>query len=423
MVLFRGVRQLMLLSLLVLIFGAVGQAEPVIVSFWHIYGPGSPAGDLMERAVEEFNRQYAGEIVIEATVVGFWDIFDQYPVARAAGIGPDVIIFNLDGVRKEAFRGWLTDLTPLIERDGIDMDDFLPGALEAVTLDDKIYGLPFNLDTRVLFYNRALFREAGLDPDRPPQTWDDLRHTASRLTRTEADGTYSQLGFHPMWGNVWFVPWLHSNSGRWFDDEGNPIINHPRNVEALQFVVSLIQEAGQARLNEFGEAHGFDSAFQGPETLAMVIQADDFMGHLEKNHPALDFGVGLIPYNTEPASQLGGFAVYLPTGEKTEAAWTVAKYFTGAEFMTQWVSETGNLGGRLSVAWEVHRDDPKRLLATEQMVHSRFNDAQTHPEFEPWGEIFPRVDQAVNLQVTPAAALEDAQRVVEALLREVRAAN
>ena len=71
MVLFRGVRQLMLLSLLVLIFGAVGQAEPVIVSFWHIYGPGSPAGDLMERAVEEFNRQYAGEIVIEATVVGF----------------------------------------------------------------------------------------------------------------------------------------------------------------------------------------------------------------------------------------------------------------------------------------------------------------------------------------------------------------
>lgn len=420
MALARLFRSTVFVTLLVLALGVIGHAQPVTVSFWHIYNPGSAAGDLMARAVEDFNVEHAGEITIEATTVGFFEMFDRYPVALAAGVGPDVIIFNLDGVRKEAHQGWLTDLTPLIDRDGVDLSDFLPGAMEAVTYEGQIYALPFNLDTRILYYNRALFSEAGLDPDAPPVRWEDLQHVAAQLTRTDSDGSYTRLGFHPMWGNVWFVPWLHSNSGRWFDEGGNPVIDAPQNIEALQFVTSFIQQYGLDRMGEFGDTFDGASAFQGAQTLGMIIQADDFTRHLENNHPSLDFGVGMIPYNTEPSSQLGGFGIYLPRGEKVEAAWQVAQYFSGIDFMSKWVETTGAIGGRISVARDLHYNDPRRLRAAEQTLFARFNDAQTHPEIDAWGDIFSRVDQAIGLQLTPRAALEEAQRIVESRMAQIR---
>ena len=235
-------------AVLLIVLGLVAQAQPVTIQFWHFYGGGNAEGDMIQWAVDEFNRRYQGQIVVEPTIVGFWEMHDKYPIAMAAGIAPDVVIWNLDYVRSGAKNGLLTNLTPLIERDGIDLFDYFPAAVDVATYQNQVFAIPFNPDTRPFYYNRALFGEAGLDPNVPPERWDDLKDFTRKLTRVDGSGNFERLGFHPMWGDSWFVPWLHSNSGRWFNKNGDPIIASERNVESLEFVVSFIEEYGIDRL-------------------------------------------------------------------------------------------------------------------------------------------------------------------------------
>lgn len=395
-------------------------AQPVTISFWHFYGGGTAEGDLIQWAVDEFNRRHQGEIIVEPTIVGFWEMHDKYPIAMAAGIGPDVVLWNLDYVQSSAKNGLLTDLTPLIERDGIDLSDYFPAAVEVSTYQGRVYAIPFNPDTRPFYTNRALLAEAGIDPDTPPVTWADLKEYARKLTRTDAAGSYEQLGFHPMWGDSWFVPWLHSNSGRWFDENGDPIIDNPRNVEALEFVVSFIEEYGVDRLDEFNLSYDGNNAFHASQNLAMVLHTSGYMDRLNREFPDLDYNVSLIPYNTEPVSWMAGFGVEMPQGKHTEAAWEFAKFLTGYEFMEKWARETGNMGGLMSVARDVFAYDPKKAVIAEQMYYSRFNDATTHPDQPGWNIIIDQIFAATGLSKPPKSALEEAQRQISSILAEIR---
>lgn len=86
-------------SILVMALAFTAHAQPVTVQFWHFYGPGNAEGDMIQWAVDEFNRRYEGQIVVEPTIVGFGEMHDKYPIAMAAGIAPDVVIWNLDYVQ------------------------------------------------------------------------------------------------------------------------------------------------------------------------------------------------------------------------------------------------------------------------------------------------------------------------------------
>ena len=118
--------------LVVAALALAASAQPVTISFWHFYGGGTVEGDLIQWAVDEFNRRHQGEIIVEPTIVGFWEMHDKYPIVMAAGIGPDVVLWN-HYVQSSAKNGLLTDLTPLIERDGIDLSDYFPAAVEVAT--------------------------------------------------------------------------------------------------------------------------------------------------------------------------------------------------------------------------------------------------------------------------------------------------
>lgn len=408
-------------AFLVMAMALAVQAQPVTLQFWHFYGPGNPEGDLIQWAVDEFNRRHEGRIVVEPTIVGFWDMHDKYQIALAAGIPPDVVIWNLDYVQANAKLGLLTDLTPFVERDGIDMSDYFPGAVEVAKYQNRFYAIPFNPDTRPLYYNRALFAEAGLDPNTPPERWEDLKEFARKLTRVDSQGSYERLGIHPMWGNSWFVPWLHSNSGRWFDENGDPIINSERNVEALEFVVSFVEEYGLERYGEFGANYDSGNAFHASQNLAMILETDGYIGRLDRDFPYVDYGVALIPYNTEPVSWMAGFGVEMPVARHPQEAWEFVKFLTGYEFMEIWVETTGNMGSLMSVARDIYASDPRRAVVAEQMVYSRFNDATTHPDQPGWGTIMNQIFAALDLAKPPRAALDDAQRTVASTLAEIRA--
>ena len=189
-------------AVLLIVLGLVAQAQPVTIQFWHFYGGGNAEGDMIQWAVDEFNRRYQGQIVVEPTIVGFWEMHDKYQIAMAAGIAPDVVIWNLDYVRSSAKIGLLTNLTPLVERDGIDMVDYFPGAVEVATYKIRSTPSRSTLIPAPSTTTAALFGEAGLDPNVPPERWDDLKDFARKLTASTAAASYERLGIPPDVGQL-----------------------------------------------------------------------------------------------------------------------------------------------------------------------------------------------------------------------------
>ena len=82
-------------------------------------------------------------------------------------------------------------------------NDFYKATWEEASYQGHVYALPYGTDCRALFYNRSLFREVGLDPDKPPKTWKDLETYTKKLNKFE-NGKPVRRGFIPNFGNCWF---------------------------------------------------------------------------------------------------------------------------------------------------------------------------------------------------------------------------
>lgn len=397
------------LSLLTVCVGT-GWAAPVEITFWHIYGPGSPQGDLIDQAVAEFNAAHAGEIVVSADVRDFWTFLDQLNVAIAGGVPPDLVSSDLVTAVGRAHAGQIINLLPYLERDGVGTAPFWPSAIETATYQGGVYALPFDVDTRNFYWNRSHFAESGLDPNSPPKTWDDIEQVASVLTRWGNTDELERVGFHPIWGNAWFLPWAWTNGGRFFDADGRPTINDPRNVEALEWVVDWIQLYGKNYLDEFATKFTQGEPFT-VELLSTVVETSGYAERILRNNPDLDFGVTMIPINREEASWGAGFdleMVRTPRGNYDET-WAFIRQLVSEEFMYAWVLQTKGLGALPSAAVRAFPDDPNWIASVNQMLTTR----HTPYSFEvpDWWQITfnNHINPAFNLEVNPANALAQAQ--------------
>ena len=145
----------------------------------------------------------------------------------------------------ERRRRWcLHELQEFADRDNITRDQLYDWAWDQTLFEDQTYGIPFETDVRVLFWNKQLFEEAGLDPNKPPTTWDELWEYADKLDKKNADGTYDRIAFFPLW-NAGFNPfWAYLNNAPLIDAEGNPVINSPEAVETLEWIKRWVDRYG-----------------------------------------------------------------------------------------------------------------------------------------------------------------------------------
>jgi multiple sugar transport system substrate-binding protein len=132
--------------------------------------------------------------------------------------------------------GWLQKLD-----EGDVPDDLVPGALDAVSWDGVVYGLPKFASVQTMFYNKTLFEEAGLDPEAPPRTWEDFVDAAARLTDQKRYGYAADFGnIDGAYQN--FLRTLLLNGGEMYDDQQNPVFNSQEGVGALDRLVGLLRE-------------------------------------------------------------------------------------------------------------------------------------------------------------------------------------
>lgn len=222
------------------------------------------------------------------------------------------------------------------------LGSFYPALMANGEIEGHVWGVPFQRSTIVAYYNKDKFREAGLDPESPPSTWDEMVAAGKALTK---DGTYGLMipsTGYPYW---MFQALAIQNGKELMSDDGlETYFDDPAVVEALEFWRSLSAEHGIMPTGtvEWGTLR---QAFLEGQTAMMWHTTGNLTA--VKGGATFDFGVSVLPGNVRPGSPTGGGNFYLfkdTTDEEREAALKLIQFMTAPEQAAAWSIATGYMG-------------------------------------------------------------------------------
>ena len=373
--------------------------KPIVIRFWHAYNP--VEAEKVAKLVEEFMKENP-DIKVEMEAIPYGALHDKLITAMAAGTAPDVVRMDIIWVPEFASIGALLELDEFIERDNIDLNNFFPGPLETCKWNGHYYGLPLDTNTRVLFYRKDLFAEAGID--HPPRTWQELLEFAKKLTKDkDGDGKIDQYGLAI--GGAWpwhFFPFLWQNGGDFLDEDMKKcIINSTEGVEALQFLVDLIHKY---KVAEYGTDVWRGFALGRYAMMIMGPWGNPLVASVDKEVAEEKTGVALLFKGKYAASIVGGEDVVIFRQTKhPEAAWKFVKFLISERFQLE-MFEVGQIPVLRSLVPKLSTD-PYYKVFMEQLETAR---ARTpHPKFAQMKEIIHREVEAALLGLkTPKEALD-----------------
>jgi multiple sugar transport system substrate-binding protein len=278
---------------------------------------------------------------------------------------------------------------------------------------------------RVLFYDKTLFEAAGLDPNKPPTTWDELMAAADKLDVKNSDGKYDRVAFFPLIGNVGPDVWAQTN-GYSFVQDGKPNVNDPKVAETLNWIKTWVERyGGWDAWNEFRAGLGAppNDAFMSGK-VAMIVDVAGYASQLNFYRPRvpgkdgkpveMQWGVAQIPYKTTPSTSSGGFALSIPTGSpNADAAWEFIKCVSSPQGAISWARDTYAIPADQKAANDpVLMADPNWKFFVDGMKITKVDPFV--PAYGNWKqELDKRYESVWNGQSTPDQALADAQKAIE----------
>jgi sn-glycerol 3-phosphate transport system substrate-binding protein len=305
-------------------------------------------------------------------------------------------------------------------------EGFYPGFMENARLKGKTYAIPFQRSTPVLYWNKAAFQEAGLDPEKGPADWDEMVAFAKKLTKKDASGNVTQWGLEiPSDSNTsWLFSGLTAANGvRLMNADGNKTdFDDPRVVEALRFFLDLsktyaVQPAG---LTSWGTApRDFLE-----KKLAMIWQTTGNLTNIRQN-ATFPFGVAMLPKKIRYGAPTGGGNFYIFKGispEKQAMAFKFVKFMTTPERAAAWSIATGYVAtSPAAYATDAMKkyiaDFPQAAVARDQLQYA--GPEITVHEGQRVMKVFnDNLQAALTGGKTPEAAMKDAQREADHILKD-----
>jgi len=382
---------------------------PVTITFW--YALGGTAGETFAAMVDEFNKTNPYKITVEATYSGGYGETAQKVIAAVAsetlpngGVIPAAPLWT-------GREGNYKILDYVKGPDGLDMDDFWPVLWTYNEYDGKVCSLPFNNSTPVLYYNKDLMAKAGLDPEKPPQTWDELKSMAKQIVEEVGAGV---VGINIKSDDWALKAFILQNGGKIMNDEATePLFNSEAGIEALTFWKSLIEE-GLMPPAQHGEAHELFIAGQ----VGFLYDSTGSVGKTLKG-AKFDWGTAFLPKKVKYGATVGGAALALfpSTKEKEDATWKFLKWLLSPENCVKWTEATGYVPIRKSVLQseeiqKLFEEYPQYRAGFEQLEY-----AETYPHFWEMGvldDLLREAIEKVELGVLdPKAALDEAAKTLK----------
>jgi len=273
------------------------------------------------------------------------DYFSKLLPALAAGSGPDTFQIPAGQILTYVRSGVIQPMDVNNSAVRNIEKEFIAPAISRMKVDGKYYGFPIDNATVVLFYNPKLFKEAGINPDKPPTTWDELIAYAKKLTKRDASGVTTQMGLATGgYGPVILSLMMQNGASMWDAKAGLPSFVSPQGIEALKFATSMVTDskvedrAMGSRWNAFRQ-----------EKLAMVYAGPAMIGSFRATAPNLEFRTAEVPAPRAGGSQstlLTSWAYVVGKKAQTEAATKWVAYLTSETAQKEWILKTGDLPTR-----------------------------------------------------------------------------
>lgn len=289
--------------------------------------------------------------------------------AVAGGNPPPLYYADRFTVPQFAYQGFFTDITDFAESAGVTKDQYYDFAWEETIYKDRIYALSFDTDTRALWYNKDIVTEAGLDPETPPQSLDDLKTWADALTTRGGGDVISRFGFNPLYDQAWLYTWGFAFKGEFQDPATKKItFSHPNNIKAMEFVKAWVEEIGVQDVDAMiascqgGACNGPNDWFWTGQ-FATTCSGNWKVAQAKKFKPDTNYGVVVFPGPDGPApfaSWAGGWSWVVPKGyADVETAFDALSYFCGAEGQAKYNKDTYHIPTLKSVSEDPYfREDP-----------------------------------------------------------------
>ena len=402
------------------------------IEMWHFWSS-SVKRNALKRVIALCKKQLPN-INVKDVVKPFGDIWTANVAAVAAGSGmPDVIVEDRPKLPQAAANNIETDLQDRATRDGLTGTQYWQFAWNQTKYNDHTYGIPYETDVRVLFYNKNAFREAGLDPDKPPKTWDDLMAAADKLDKKKDDGSIQRMAFNPFLNANWDL-WSFTN-GADIAKDGKVNLTDPKILETLQWMQKWIARYGgwdsYLKFKGTFAAAPQDGFMSGK--LAMFVDTSNYASQLNFYAPnytnkdgkneKLDWGVTDLPYKAAPSSSSGGFTLSIPRGSKNaDAAWEFIKCATGPEAQTSWARDTYGMPGNQKAAQDpTLLADPAWGVMVGAMKYTKPLGGDFIKEYSNWGEqVDKRLDGVWQGKADPQQAMADAQKAIDDQIAKTR---
>ena len=320
-------------------------------------------------------------------------------------IEQDLIVPFDDVVKTDKDKEWLNGFYPALMANG--------------EVDGKTWGIPFQRSTIVMYYNKGMFKAAGLDPENPPQTWEELVADGKALAKDGKWGLMVPSTGYPYWMFQCFA--IQNGKELMSKDGTQTYFNDPAVVEALEFwrglaVDEKIMPEGTI---EWGTLR---QAFVQGQTAMMWHSTGNLSA--VKREAKFDFGVAMLPKHKKPGSPTGGGNFYMfkdSTDAQKEASLELIKYMTAPERAAEWSMATGYVG----VTPDAYETDALKTYAADfpQALVARDQLEVAIPEFSTYDTARVRdglnnaIQAALTGEKTPKEALDGAQEDANRLLK------
>ena len=277
---------------------ASSSEEPLKLTFFYPVNVGGSAAELIDQICADFNEENP-DIIVEPIYTGNYDdTVTKIQTAITGGTPPDVFISLATQRFTMASTNMAMPLDDLIAADGADgqayIDDFLDGFMEDSYVDGEIYSIPFQRSTMVLYYNKEAFEEVGLDPEKPPTTWEELVEYGTKLTNENREGVGLALNSgSAQWAFTGFALQNSADGKNLMSEDGKTVyFNTPENIEALQFWIDL-QNKHDIMAEGIVQWTDLPTQFLAGE-VAMIYHTTGNMSNINTN-ATFEFGTSFLP--------------------------------------------------------------------------------------------------------------------------------
>jgi sn-glycerol 3-phosphate transport system substrate-binding protein len=418
------------------------QNGPVTITVWHSMTRAN------ENTLKTLTKQFeASQDKVKVKLVNqtsYGDTRTKYNAALQTGQLPDLVQMEDVGLQFMIDSRSVLPAQSCVDAEHFDTSDYVKRVLSYYTVNRVLWPMPFNVSNPVLYYDKALFRKAGLDPDKPPATLDELRTDAQKIKSSGAAPYGIALKV-----DAWYLEHWMAMAGDPYVDNGNGRVKRATKVSfgnknGLELYTWLHDMARDKLLQPTGSAESSIDDFLavGNGQAAMTIETSAALGTIalvlgQGQFSHVELGVGPMP---GPAGEggvlVGGAALYITNGKnanpaKQEAAWRFAKFLTEAKSQAIWSAGTGYLPIRQAATTmeplvSTWKQKPYYKIAYDQLLHGADNVATAGPVIGPYGStgegVRGAVIDAVNGVLTqnkaPAAALQQAVKHADQAISE-----